>query len=95
MPKDSKGRTVGQCRTYITHVCVLECFFVCFFLRLCQLFFCVMYDIQQTALFRNIINIQCKDTLQTLCGSFGFLRTEVANSRGLQISLIHFAHHPV
>jgi len=37
-----------------------------------------MYDIQQTALFGTMINIQCKDTLQIHCDSFGFLRTEVA-----------------
>jgi len=39
-----------------------------------------MYDIQQTALFWTMINIQRKDTLQICCDSFGFLRTEVAKS---------------
>ena len=45
------------------------------------LYYCVMYHIQQTALFGTIIhNIEDKDTLQIHCDSFGFRMTEVAKS---------------
>ena len=72
--KDVQYDTVGP-----TRVCFLECSLcVSFFVIKCQSLFCVIYGIQQTALFPTMINIQRKDTSQIHCDSFAVLRTGVA-----------------